>query len=138
MVCAREQVLEPLPQIGEGHHLFRRGIRTGAGQMLELHRVVEIEHGTPAEPRQERERETESLRDEDIGAVQRRAQIARNAEGLLPERLRAFGDERDLVARGEATRELHRPDAGAGHLRPHHVLAVPDHLHRASHSSASR
>src|SRR5437763_1581566 len=84
----------------------------------------------PAEARQERERETESLRDENVGGFQRGAQIARNAEGLLPERLRAFGDERDLVARGEATRELHRPDAGAGHLRPHHVLAVPDHLHR--------
>src|SRR5207248_11242696 len=112
--------------------------RADARQMLELHRIVQVEHQAAAEPEQVRQRKSEALCDERIGISKDGTEIAGGAKRLVLEIAGPFGDEGGLLADGEPARQLHCPDSRAGHARADHVLAVVRNPHRTSHSSASR
>ena len=138
VVGAADQVLEPPSHVPDFHDLLRGRRRPDAREMLELHRIVQVEHQAAAEPEQVRQRKSEALCDERVGISKDGAEVAGGAEGLVCELAGALGDEGDLMARGEPARQLDCPDPRAGHARADHVLAVVGNPHRTSHSSASR
>jgi len=137
VVGAPDQVLQPAPDVAHLDDLLGGRLRPHARELLELDRIVEIEHQPAAKPQQVRHGEAESLRDERVGLPEDARQIARGAERLSGELLRSFRHQRDLVPGGEPARQLDGPDPGTGHARAHHVLAVVGDLHRTSHSRAS-
>jgi len=106
-------------------------MRTELRELLELDRIVEIEHEASAEPERGAEREIEALCDERVGAPECRAESGRlhTCERLVTERGGARRDHRQLVSSGEAARQLDDPDPRAGHLGTDAVLAMPDDLH---------